>query len=130
MSIFEMTIEDFKNLKWRESWCSDVPEFKSLVILPTGEMHDSGYMMMDFIAVDANNEPIMRISGCSDVLHINGIGGWGNWRSGMSFPKYIEPTEWSLDCLPCGLLRLFTRKFMTCGTAVSDFEVYTEVKRL
>lgn len=32
MSIFEMSINDFKNVKRRESWCSPVPEFYSLVI--------------------------------------------------------------------------------------------------
>lgn len=124
MSIFEMSINDFKNVKRRESWCSPVPEFYSLVILPMGELHDSGYMMMDFIAVDANNEPIMRISGCSDVLHINGIGGYGKWGNGIPFPSYIEPIDWNLDCLPC------KGKFMTCGDIVSDFEVFTEVKRI
>ena len=130
MNIFEMTIEDFKNVKRREGWAGNVPEFKSLVILPMGDLHDSGYMMMDFIAVNANNEPIMRISGCSDVLHINGIGGYGKWGFDIEIPSYIKPIDWSIDCLPCGLLRLFTRNSMTCGNIVSDFEVFTEVERL
>lgn len=28
MSIFEMSINDFKNVKRRESWCSPVPDFE------------------------------------------------------------------------------------------------------
>ena len=40
-------------------------------------MHDSGFRTMDFVAY-SKNEPICLLSGCSDVIHIDGIGGFGH----------------------------------------------------
>ena len=51
MNISYMTKEDFKNVpsaneygfKWKDE------KFNSIVIIPTDEMHESGYMCMDFV---------------------------------------------------------------------------------
>lgn len=91
-------------------------------------MHDSGYRCMDFVAVSEKGEPICRLSGCSDVVHIDGIGGFGDrWLEKYgTVPKRIPPSGWSIDCLAkSGLLRLFpsTRK-IKCGMALSSFEIY------
>jgi hypothetical protein len=49
-NIDNMTIREFQNLPSRK-WNEDIGFFDSLVILPTKEIHDSGYRCMDFIAV-------------------------------------------------------------------------------
>lgn len=124
MNVFEMSKEDFNNIP-RRKWCEDIGKFNSLVIIPTNEVHDSGFMCMDFCAVDRMGSPIKLLSGGSDVIHIDGIGGIGDWRPEDGIPISIGPVGWSIDCLPCGYLRLFCGRTMTCGCAISDFEVFS-----
>lgn len=127
MKIFDMTKEDFEKVPGRGGWSRDIGEFSSLVIIPQDYAHDSGWMCMDFVAVSKEDEPICRLSGCSDVLNLDGIGGYGyrKWRLG-ELPNRIEPKGWSIDCLPCGYLRLFSRSMMTAGPALSSFEIYAK----
>lgn len=61
----------------RGGWSRDIEEFSSLVIIPLNYAHDSGWMCMNFVAVNKDGEPICRLSGCSDVLNLDGIGGYG-----------------------------------------------------
>lgn len=131
MKIHEMTKEDFSKVPIRRNFMAPVPMFKSLVIIPTDQEHDSGYLCMEFVAVNKDDEPIVRMSGCSDVLDINGIGGYGNWRLCSGIPKTIPPISWRIDCLPkSGYLRLFCDHFLTCGDSLSNFEVYaSEVEK-
>lgn len=126
--ISEMTRKEFEAIKHRK-WDEPV-EFDSMIILPgrIKDMHDSGYRCMDFVAVK-DNEPVCLLSGCSDVIHIDGIGGFGyKWLSRYGkCPDKVEPVAWSIDCLPkSGLLRLFTGSGkMRCDAALSSFEVYS-----
>lgn len=123
MDIMKMSKKDFLNVPERESWSGEVSGFDSIVILPTCKMHDSGYRCMDFVAVDDKNEPICRLSGFSDVIHINGIGGYG--ECGAKIPVIFPPIGWKIDCLPCGLLRLFGKhNSLKAGPALSDFELF------
>ena len=90
-------------------------------------MHDSGYRCMDFVAVNNKNEPICLLSGCSDVMHFDGIGGYGDdWaRKYKGVPKLIPPSGWNIDCLSkSGLLRIFCDKKIKCSSALSSFEFY------
>ena len=125
MKVFDMTKEDFEKVPERGGFSKDIGKFSALVIIPQDYAHDSGWMCMDFVAVNENEEPICRLSGCSDVLHLDGIGGYGNWRSGK-LPNHIAPKGWSIDCLPCGYLRLFSRSTMTASAALSSFEIYAK----
>lgn len=121
MDISTMTIEDFKNIPHRNG-THDLTEVTSLIILPAENLHDSGYRCMDFIAVKYK-EPICKISGFSDVLHLDGIGGYGEWNG--SLPSQVSPKGWEIDCLPCGLIRIFSRRYLKVEDyAVSDFSVY------
>ena len=90
MNVFDMTKEDFKKVPERGGWSRDIGEFSSLVIIPQDYAHDSGWMCMDFVAVNKDGEPICRLSGCSDVLNLDGIGGYEDRRVG-EFPSSIEP---------------------------------------
>lgn len=125
----EMTrkeIEDVPNREWQE----DIGEFDTLVILPTRQTHDSGYRCMDFVAVK-KGVPIKRLGGGSDVIHLDGIGGYGeNWLQKYgTCPSRTEPSGWNIDCLKVsGLLQLFTHGVLTCGDALSSFEIYTKRK--
>jgi len=132
MNANNMTRKEFDALPERK-WGEDIGEFDSLVILPgrAKDMHDSGFRCMDFVAV-RQAEPICRLSGCSDVVHINGIGGYGkNWGcKGGGVPKTIEPISWSIDCLAkSGLLQLFCRHKLEAGEALSSFELYATTLR-
>ena len=64
-------------------------------------MHDSGYRLLDFVACK-NDKPICLLSGCSDVLHLNGISKYGyKWLEiYKTCPEMIEPVAWTIDCLP------------------------------
>lgn len=125
MDVLKMSRADFDALPSR-SWNEDIGEFDSLVILPLRRRHESGYRCMDFVAVK-QGEALCRLSGCSDVLHIDGIGGYGDHVRGQGLPKLIKPVSWSVDCLPkSGLLQLFSRHTLTCGLALSSFEVFAK----
>jgi len=125
MNVNEMSRRQLLAVPLRE-WGAE-SECDSLIIIPEG-VHDSGFRCMSFIAVK-DNEPIHRISGYSDVIHIDGIGGCGrNWlkRYGK-VPETIRPNSWSIDCLKQSrCLRLFCRGKITCGEAFSSFEVFAE----
>jgi len=111
----DMTIEEFKELPHR-GWSEDIGAFKSLIILPTDDIHDSDFRCMEFVAVGDNGRPICRMSGCSDVLHMGGIGG-----------SYLHPesiADWNIDCLKTsGLLRLFCHRPIKAGCDLSSFDV-------
>lgn len=132
MTVENMTIKDFEKVPHRGSFNKDIGEFDSLVILPTREKHDSGYRCMDFVAC-IKNKPICRLSGCSDVIHIDGISGYGyNWiNRRVGIPSQVEVVGWSVDCLPkSGLLRIFNdRRKMIAGDALSSFEIFAKPKK-
>lgn len=116
------------------SWNEDIGEFDSLIILPMRQRHDSGYRCMDFVAVK-DNEPFCRLSGCSDVIHIDGIGGYGhNWLDTYSgVPHLVPPSGWNIDCLPVsGLLRMWSRGKMTRrsegGHRMTDYRALHEAE--
>ncbi len=128
--INDMTVAEFKKVADREGFSSDVGAFDSLVVLPVDgrqRLHDSGYRCMDFVAI-RDGEPIALLSGCSDVLHIDGIGGFGyKWTEKYNgCPDFVKPKSWSIDCLPkSGLLHLFVSGHeLRVGCALSSFEVY------
>ena len=117
-SIEGMTKEDFDAVPHWEYVDVDfnVP-FNSLIILPTEKIHESGYRCMDFVMVSTEGKAVCKLSGNADLLNIDGIGGYGPVISGpgsecvrVGDKLYIQPKGWSIDCLPCGYLRLFARK--------------------
>ena len=103
--------------------------FDSLIIVPERYKHDSGYMCMSVVGCVGENA-VCIMGGGSDVLNLDGIGGYGKWFNGFfngELPDKIEPKGWSIDCLPCGCLRLFSSKGgLTIGSMLSSFEIYAE----
>ena len=113
-SILDYTKNDFLNME------SKFPEttFSDIIIVPTDDLHDSGWRCMKFILCK-KGEIVGVVGGYSDVVHINGIGGWGE-----TFKELIKPIDWRIDCLPgSGCLRLFTDKdcVISRGFVLSDF---------
>ena len=98
-----------------------------------GHLHDSGYRRMDFVAIK-NGKPLCLLSGASDVIHIEGISGYGmNWLETYGgCPDLTRPVAWNVDCLSVsGLLHFFPSSGkMTCGSALSSFEIYTIQKTI
>ena len=126
MNINDMKRKDFEALphrKWDEEIICD-----SIVIIPgrSRDLHDSGYRAMDFAAVK-DGKAFCLLAGGSDVIHIDGIGGFGdNWLNKYkTVPRLIPPSGWSIDCLPkSGLLRMFCDGKIRVGAALSSFEIY------
>ena len=126
MKVSNMTRKQFDQLPQAEY--GKEMDFAALVIMPTRRMHDSGYRCMDFAAVDIYDEAICRISGCSDVLHLDGIGGYGHrWTR---IPTSVPVSGWTFDCLPkSGLLRLFVMKpggIHWDGLSLSSLEIFAK----
>lgn len=151
----DMTEKEFRSLPHR-GW-NEAVAFTALVILPAkydlwgsvrfalkslvarlfhlqspeiwevGHLHDSGYRCLSFVAVDGS-KPLCRLAGCSDAIHVDGIGGYGrDWLEKYStVPDLIPPSGWSIDCLPkSGLLRMWPSSGrMTRGPSLSPFEIY------
>lgn len=131
LNIMEMKRKDFEGLPCRD-WNQELKhKITALVIIPgpAKRLHESGYRLLDFCACDGIH-PICLLSGCSDVLHIDGIGGFGkDWAKKYgTCPKLIPPSGWSIDCLPAsGFLRLFRiRGEISVGAALSSFECFAE----
>lgn len=107
----------------------EIGEVDCLIILPQKHRHDSGYRCMSFVTIQ-NNKPTYIISGCSDVIHLGGIGGYNCQKAGAILSermttKKIPIIEWSMDCLPVsGLLRIFCNKKIYIGASLSSFEIF------
>lgn len=123
----EYTLEELKAL----DCFLDVGEvFDSVIIVPMDELHESGYRCMKFILCnDYKGEIIGVVGGWSDVINLDGIGGYGidfdrSFKTGM-----CPCVGWQLDCLACGCLRLYTstkcRLTLTSEIICSNFEVYS-----
>jgi len=160
-NINDMSRKELEKVPYRSSWDEEI-RCNSLIILPSKVssyniilykikywlsnhikfirrieiysipgVHDSGYRCMDFIAVK-DNVPICRLSGYSDVIHIDGIGGYGYcWtKKYRTVPKVVPPSGWNMDCLlNSGLLRIWpSGKEIICGIALSSFEIYAVEK--
>jgi len=117
--------EEFEKLEYKRP----DGDFNGCVIIPTGEMHDSGFGCMRF-ALTMDNEIVGCVGGGSDIIHLNGIGGYGQYGE-----KYMERVTsqmvpvigWSIDCLPSGFLRIFSHKNLSIEDIIcSDFILYAK----
>ena len=104
--------------------------FDDVIIVPTDLMHDSGFLCMKFIFV-RQGLIVGAASGCSDVLHLNGIGGYG--KPGFQFQYSLEKgmtklVGWRIDVLPkSGCVRLMCDHPLSADyMAVSDYSIFIE----
>jgi hypothetical protein len=119
------TREEFENL----DYFKPTDEFNGVVIIPTDEMHDSGFKCMKFALMN-HSEVVGCVGGGSDIIHLNGIGGYGQYD--IEYKKAIitnmvKRIDWSIDCLPNGLVRLFcSGKLKIDDFICSDFNLYVK----
>ena len=119
--INDYTLEEYKAM---ENFGED-SVFNSIIIVPTDEIHDSGFRCMKFILL--NNMTIVGVvGGGSDVIHPNG---WGNY--GLNWEEYyrtgrVPCIDISMDCLTTsGCIRLMMRgKYQCKDFILSDFIFY------
>lgn len=116
---------DFKELPKITELPESEREFDSLIIIPERYKHDSGYMCMSFVGCNGN-KAVCIMGGGSDIIHLDGIGGNGNWRKGVGskISDKIQPKAWKIDCIPCGYLRIFAYGNISIGSMFSGFEIY------
>lgn len=142
MKIYDMSKKDFANVPSLDTytdWDKLAPngrlEFKSFVVIPvenedgTIDLHDSGYGCMEFCLVNRDSEPIGKVGGGSDVINLDGIGGYGDkWLRFTDNSRIIRAHGWSIDLLPCGYLNVWTRQtlYIRDGIICSNFEVFSE----
>lgn len=123
-SLKEMTLEDFRAVPYIQF--GDLKPFSGFVIVPTGELHDSGFGCMKFVLTH-RNEIIGAVGGGCDVIHLNGIGGYGlDWKKGLD-TRMVPVIEWSIDLLPAsGCLRIFTDHELVIRDPIicSDMEIF------
>ena len=124
-SLLEYTREEFLAIENHDP----VGPFRDVIIVPTDDIHDSGFRCMKFIFV-RQGAIVGAVSGCSDVLHLNGIGGYGKHgefletlASGMT-----KRIGWKIDCLPkSNCIRLMCDHNLSADyMAVSDYSIFVE----
>lgn len=126
MELIDAPAPSLKRLNWHD----ESQTFNSLLIVPRGDLHDSGWMCMVFIAL-LNNELVGYFDCGSDVISLDGCGGYGlysEWENGI--PYMVAPKGWRMDMTPGGILRLFTMNanYNLKAEGLSDFNVYA-IKR-
>lgn len=86
--------------------------FDSLIIIPDWRIHESGYRIIRYVPCIESVPLGIWICG-SDVLHFDGIGGYG-WidiEKDSEIPDCIPPRAWSFDILArSGFVQLFCHK--------------------
>ena len=124
MNVLNWNEEEYKNLPTLN--CLDIAtDFDNFVIVPSTELHESGFLMITLILCKGETAKYKTFGG-SDIINLDGIGGYGKWS--IKVPELISPKGWRIDCLPCGYLRVFSSRLvtMTCE-GISDLEVFSEV---
>lgn len=125
-NIMDYTLEELRNM---ENFGSAEDHFSSVVIVPMNYVHDSGYLCMKFILLNEEQKIIGVCGGSSDVICLDGIGGYGK-SFNLKNRESVHRVGWELDCLPkSGCLRLFSshkKMFFPSGIIVSTAEIYAE----
>lgn len=128
---FKKDIMKMSKAELIEMECFEPTEtFDSVVIVPMKENHDSDFSCMKFILLK-QFEIVGVVGGGSDVIHINGISGYGDWhKRELDFSSSPKGYSWSIDCLPKSkCVRLFItggKELETDNMVLSDFNVYVK----
>ena len=125
IDIEQVTLPELLALESTETF--DKIKFTSVIIVPMpGELHDSGYRCMKFVYLGRDGTVVGASYGGSDVLHLDGIGGYGkDFEAGLN-TGMVKVAGWTIDCLPvCGCIRIFARSQLEAnGWETSDAEIW------
>lgn len=123
LDLMNVTKEDLMGL---EEFHTGKP-FRSVIIVPTERIHDSGWRCMRFVLTGNGEEVVGVIDTCTDIVHLNGIGGYGIDYKKVLTTGMVKRIAWKIDCLPCGVLRLFADDYLTTNDWIgSDFDIFVE----
>lgn len=119
----EITLKEFQDI---ENFGQN-ETFDDIIIVPTDDIHDSGYRCMKFVLV-RRGEIVGCVGGGCDVVHPNGIGNTGlHLNLDMYRQGFIPALNMSIDCLrESGCVRLMFRdNVLKCEEFIcSDFMFY------
>ena len=119
-----MTIYDSKEEFEKLEFFEPKKEFRGCVIIPMNYKHESGFTCMKF-ALTNSDEVVGCVGGHCDVIHLNGIGGYGKNFTESLRTRKVDIVDWTLDCLPNGLMRIFCSKDLSIDDIIcSDFQLY------
>ena len=123
-NIKSMTLEELLAVPYNKT-LGEIGLFKGFVIVPTGELHDSGFGCMKFV-LTLHDDIVGAVGGWCDVVHLNGIGGYGIDRKKSFTDRKVPVIDWSIDLLPkSGCLRVFSSHRLVLDDFIcSDFSVY------
>lgn len=123
-NIKDMTLEELLAVPYNKT-LGEIGVFKGFIIVPTGDLHDSGFGCMKFVLTH-HDDIVGAVGGGCDVVHLNGIGGYGiDWQKNLA-DKKVPVIDWSIDLLPkSGCLRVFSSHKLVLDDFIgSDFIVY------
>ncbi len=108
-----MKIKDLKNLPAR-NW-DDAKAYRSVVAIPSGKKHDSGWALMAIIGLDDWNTPIEIAAYCDDIC----------WKI-----PYINEDNFRTDMFyPTGAIHFWSRDYnFLVGPSLSSTDI-TLIKR-
>lgn len=71
---------------------------------------------------------VTMIDGCERCSYNVIVTNCDGWLEKKEFPSSIPAKGWSIDCLPCGYLRLFSKihNGLKFGWALSNFSVFAD----
>lgn len=102
--------------------------FNQIVVVPTNHKHESGWGCMKFVLLKSDSV-VGVVGGHSDIIHFNGIGGFGEYPDDFNLSLKTHKTDvfaWKIDCLPKSkCLRIWCsghKNFKIEGLVCSDFE--------
>lgn len=118
----EYTLQDFLEMPTKKP----TETFTSVIIVPTDEIHDSGFRCMKFILVNHLAEIVGVVDTGSDCIWPNGVGNYGRNRLGDLMQR-ISYMGLHMDCLTesrCVRIML-SKKCILNDFIGSDFIFYT-----
>lgn len=127
----EWTKKELLSLPHRD-WDETVDDVYSIVLVQgsgrSHELHDSGYRRIHAIAVGVDGVPFCILTSCSDVVHIEGIGGMGKWVDSITKWQGPQGRGWNIHCLPkSGFMQLWCHgSKVDAGRALSSFEIFSD----
>lgn len=80
-----MKIQQLRNLPFRK-W-DEVKTYKSIVVIPSGKKHESGWALMYIIGLDSERKPIEIAAACDDICWIIPSKTDFNFRNDMFYPS-------------------------------------------
>ena len=105
-----MKIKDLRNLPFRE-W-NEVKTYNSILVIPSGKKHDSGWALMYIVGCDKNKQPIEIAAACDDI----------HWNIPNVLPNYSLRNDMFY---PSGVICFWSNDYaFKVGASLSSTDIY------